>query len=98
MDIFISSTYLIISNLIQSMKLDLKLIPKCTIIPNKFIFAAVAKNVITAASLLFKSLIAFVRLVAIVLNRASPAKELINVAGKAANKLTRVTPKIPTKI
>ena len=28
MDIFISSTYLIISNLIQSMKLDLKLIPK----------------------------------------------------------------------
>ncbi len=51
-----------------------------------------------AASLLFKSLIAFVRLVAIVLNRASPAKELINVAGKAANKLARVTPKIPTKI
>ena len=53
-------------------------------IPNKFIFVAVAKNVITAASLLFKSLIAFVRLVAIVLNRASPAKELINVAGKAS--------------
>ena len=62
------------------------------------LFAAVAKNVIIAASLVFISLIAFERLPAIVLNNASPANVLINVAGNAANKAASVTPKIPTKI